>query len=370
MDSSSKDPELAEEGFPLQLRQPVVSIITALVVTFAGATIAAAQGGPPEVGVPVVIVDQDGIIRGSVTVKELADPFSGHDPSSPPEEGTRYVSLTVTFEAAPDQSLDAQPGQLILQDGDGFLHLNRYVPRPADSQIPDLQAQLMAPDNRISGVVSYIIPAEAVLDRIIYQPASDRLIDLVDALPESGPALGDAISYTDATGATATITAQLIDPFTDNDPNNPPPEGARFVMLQPVFENSGALPYWVDPYDLYLRDAAGHVYTVASVYRPPGFSVPLLESQMTSPGDRLSGYVGYEVPADAELTDVLYYQDSSRFVTLADLHGGSSQPAQPAATAESPAPAGSPAPAEPAASPEPALPPASPAPDASAGTDR
>jgi hypothetical protein len=58
------------------------------------------------------------------------------------------VALTVTYQAALDQQLDAQPYQILLQDAEGNLYPPVYVPRPADSQIPDLQGQLMAPDDR------------------------------------------------------------------------------------------------------------------------------------------------------------------------------------------------------------------------------
>ena len=338
----------------MQRRLPVALIISALAVPFLGAGTVTAQEDPPGVGVPITITDPDGIIRGSVTIREVADPFTGHDPSATPPDGMRYVALTVTFEAAPDQSLDAQPYHVALMDADGVLYTTQYVPRPADAQISDLQSQLMAPDDRVSGIVSFVMPAEATLDRIVYQPAYDRLVELVDLLPGAGPGLGDAVAYTDPTGATVTMSAQLQDPFTEFEPAYPPGEGTRFVMLQPVFENSGTLPYWAEPYDLYLRDGMGRLFTTTTINRPAGFSVPLLESQTLSPGDRISGYVGYVVPADAQLADVLYIPESSRVISLADLGGGGSGSAAPTPSTE--------------ASPPPA--PGSPTPDPSAGTDR
>lgn len=332
-------------------RVPVALILSALLSAFGGA-VATAQDGPAGLGEPVTIVDPEGLVRGSVTIKEVADPYTGNDPASPPPEGMRFVIVTTTFEAAPDQSLDAQPYQIVLQDDDGFMYATQYVPRPAEavSKMPDLQGQLMAPDNRISGAISFIVPADAAIDRIVYQPANDRLVEVMDLLPGVGPALGDAVTYTEAAGASATITTQLIDPFTEHDPSYPPAEGTRFVMLQPAFENAGGLPYFADPYDLVVSDAEGRLYNTTPIYRVPGFAVPLLESQTLSPGDRVSGYVGYMVPADAILADVLYFSEPSRMVPLADLAAGASEPAEE--TAESPAAAA-----------------ASPVPDASAGTD-
>jgi hypothetical protein len=147
-----------------------------------------------------------------------------------------------------------------------------------------------------------------------------------------------------------------MDPFTGFDPAYPPAEGTRFVVLRPVFENVGELPYWAEPYDLAVRDSSGFIHTAASVYPPPGHPVPPLEGQTMSPGDRISGLVGFAIPADRQISEVLYYPESGRMVTLADLDGGTGTTA--------PEPPGSPAAAASAA------PPASPTPDPSAGVER
>jgi hypothetical protein len=312
------------------------------------------------VGEEVTFVDPDGIIRGTVAVREVADPFTGYDPGYPPEEGMRDVLLTVTFQAALDQQFDAQPSVVKLQASDGTLYTPVYIPRPADSMIPDLQAQLMAPDNRVSGIIAYTVPKDATIERVVYQPAYDRLLSLLELAPEAAPAPGGTVSYTDATGASASISTAVADPYTEFDPTYPPEPGTRFVMLQPVFENVGELPYWEDPYDLAVRDSSGFLYTPSTIYRAPGFAVPMLESQTTSPGDRVSGLVGFIVPAEAQLTEVLYYPESSRIVTLADLGGGGAAPAESAASAAPPEDA----PTSEAS----AAPAASPTPDPSAGT--
>ena len=114
----------------MQRRVPAL-ILIALLVALGGASVTTAQDGPPAVGTPITYVDPDGIIRGEVTVRELVDPFTGHEPSAPPPAGMRYVYLIATFQAAIDQTLEAQPWQVVLQDSDGFLYGSQYVPRPA-----------------------------------------------------------------------------------------------------------------------------------------------------------------------------------------------------------------------------------------------
>jgi hypothetical protein len=290
-----------------------------------------------------------------VTVREVADPFTGFDPNYPAEPGVRYVTLIVTYQAALDQPFDAQPYEIMLQSDDGRLWDSVYVPRPADSTIPDLQPQQLAPDNRISGVIAYAVPEDAVLQRVVYQPSFDRLLDLAELAPGAAPAPGEPVTYTYADGSTATITTEVADPFTEFDPAYPPAEGSRFVVLRPAFENVGQLPYWAEPYDLVVRDSSGFIHTPASVYMPQGYAVPPLEGQTMSPGDRVSGLVGFAIPADRQLSEVLYYPESGRMLTLADLDGGGTAAPEPAASV---APAASSAPA------------ASPTPDPSAGVER
>jgi hypothetical protein len=345
----------------MKRRSPVALILIVLVAGSVGTSLVAAQDPPPKVGEEVTFVDPEGIIRGTVTVREVADPFTGHDPNTPAQPGTRYVALTVTYQAALDQPFDAQPYEIMLQSEDGSLWSSAYVPRPADSTIPDLEPQTLAPDNRISGIVAYAVPEDTTIRRVLYQAASDRLLELAELAPGTGPAPGGAVTYTYEDGSTASITTELTDPFTAFDPAYPPEEGRRFVALRPVFENVGELPYWEEPYDIILRDDSGFIYTPSNVYAPPEHPVPPLESQTMSPGDRVSGFIGYSVPADAALSEILYYPESGRMVTLADVDGGGAAPPEPAASV---APAASQAPAASAA------PAASPTPDPSAGVER
>lgn len=300
----------------MQVRTPVALSLSALVLTLAGAGAVSAQSAAPAVGEPVPVVDTEGVVHGSVTVKEVVDPFTGFDPAAPPADGMRYITLTVTYEAAPDQSLDAQPYQIVLQGANGTIFYPQYVPRPADSKIPDLQSQLMAPDNRLSGIIGYVVPATEAIAKVAFSPSWDRLSDIADLGTTEAPALGEAVTYTDANGASVSVSAALIDPFTGFDPAYPPAEGTRFVVAEAVYEGSGELPYYADPWDIYLRDSTGLLIAPTSVYVPPGTTPVSLEGQTMNPGDRVSGYVGFAVPAEMQIADVLYTPESGRVVSL------------------------------------------------------
>lgn len=340
------------------LRRAIVVALWLVLGLVSGGQLVASQDTGQGIGTPIPYTDTDGITHGTVTVKQMEDPFTGFEPSSPPADGMRYVELQVVFEAADDQTFDAEPYQIALQDTQGFTWAPGYVPRPADAPIPDFQGQTMSPGNRISGMIGFVVPDAAVIDHILYIPTSSRQIVLTDLVPGGGPAAGTAVTYTDAKGSTASIVTTIADPFTGFDPNYPPADGKRYVLLTTVFENTGALPFVANPYHVAIRDADGNLYQSANVPRSPDALPPLLESQTLSPGDRISGAIGFVVPAAATLAQVQYAPESSRFVQLVDLVDGQTLPPGPTLT---PAPVDSATPAPVASAGEPT-------PDPSAGT--
>jgi len=314
--------------------------------------LAAAQGAGG-IGVAVPYTDSDGITRGTVMVKDVADPFTGFATGQDPQAGSRYVDLTVVYEAADDQTFDAQPYYILLRSTDGHLYQPGYVPRPSDAKIPDLQGQTMAPGNRISGAVGYVLPTGATVADVLFQPSGDRSIVLANLVPTPGPAAGTAVPYTSDDGSSATITVKVDDPASDSDPSQPAADGSRYVGLNVAFENTGDAPFSAGPDRILLVDTSGNLYYSTYVPRQQGVKVPVLESQTMASGNRISGFVGYTVPADATIASVQYFPQSDRMITLADLQGGGATPSGSPVPGASAAPVASPAPevsASPAAS--------------------
>ena len=323
--------------------RPIASLVVLLLLlllAFGASVPAAAQDGTPitqsegrqAAGDEVLYLDAEGEERGLITVAEIADPFAEFDPASPPEAGSRYVLLTVAFENTGGQPLEADPNDLLLRGVNGSLWTPTTVPRPDDVAIPELQNQQMAPGNRVSGVVGFVVPEEVELDQVFYQPESGRLILLADILPGPGPALGSEVFYVDPEGGRGLVVAtEIFDPFEEFEPSQPPEAGSRYVLLNVAFENIGEQPFQADPYDLLLRDADGFLWAPTTVPRPADVAVPDLESQTMAPGNRVSGVVGFVVPEDAELAGVHYQPESGVLILLADLLAGAGAAATPAA---------------------------------------
>ena len=260
---------------------------------------------------------------------------------------------------------------MVLRATDGRLYQPSYVPRLPDDLSPDLQAQSLAPGNRVSGFIGYNVPADAVIDEVLYVDSGYRAVPLADLVPDAGPAAGTPVDYVTDDGAShGQYTISVADPFVDIDPAYPAEAGSRYVGLDVVATNPGEVPFQVTPNYFYLRDAGGNLYYPSNVYRPADTKLPLLEGQPLAAGDRISGFLGYVVPAEAPLVAVDLWPGSSRRVTIVDLVGGG--PAPTAAPAASPAPVASLAPV-PSAAPTSAAslaPVPSPTPAQSAGTSQ
>ena len=273
------------------------------------------------VDTPVPYVDADGVARGTVTVRQVADPFTEHRPDSPPGEGTRYVMLTVAFESAEDQAFDADPSDVLVQDSEGFLWGRTGINRPPEATIPELSSQEMGPGNRVSGVIGYVVPADATIERVLYQPEGGRLMTLAEVAPTSSVAVDTPVPYVDADGvARGTVTVrQVADPFTEHRPDSPPGEGTRYVMLTVAFESAEDQAFDADPSDVLVQDSEGFLWGRTGINRPPEATIPELSSQEMGPGNRVSGVIGYVVPADATIERVLYQPEGGRLMTLAEV---------------------------------------------------
>lgn len=300
-------------------------------------------------GPEVQVMADDGVVHGTVQVKELHDPFADFDPARPAAEGLRYVGLIVVFTAADDQTFDANPYSVTVRDTNGYLYTPTYVARPADVVVPDLQSQTLAPTNRISGFVGYNVPVDAVLQDVLYLPSTYRSLLLVDVANLAGPPMGAEVPFTATDGSQATITLQLTDPQTGT--TSAPPEGMRFVGMTVVIVNSGSTVYDANPGELYLRSSAGDLYYPGGVYREDVTTLPDLAAQPMAPGDRISGFVGYQVPADATIVAVDYWPESNRRAMIGDLVGEGPVPTAPPVV--TPAPVASVTPPPPAPSPTP-----------------
>lgn len=290
----------------------------------ASAALALAVAGPvagQDGSEAVPYTDDAGNQLGTILIRDFADPYTEHDPGGPPAEGQRYAMLTMTFEAAEDQAFATDPYQVQLLDSNGYLYYPNWVPRPPDAVVPDLQSQNLAPFDRVSGVISYVLPADAQVVRILYRGDGRRLMSLQELGATGSVAVGEPRPIADAAGITygGVTVREVMDPFVDHDPGSPPPEGQRYVGLDAAFEAAEDQAIYAAPGGVGLVDTTGRTYYPKWVPRPQPYLLQDVEATPLSPGDRVSGFLGYVVPQDAQITSVVYNPESNRFLPIADL---------------------------------------------------
>jgi hypothetical protein len=96
-------------------------------------------------------------------------------------------------------------------------------------------------------------------------------------------------------------------------------EDGQFVMLTAAFEAAADQALFADPRVIFLVDSNGSVYRPTRITRPAGELLQELDIQPLSPEDRVSGVIGYTVPADAVIAGIIHNSEPSRFVPIADL---------------------------------------------------
>ncbi len=83
--------------------------------------------------------------------------------------GQRYVLVDVVFEAAIDKPFRVAPQFIVLHDTDGNQYGHANVPLGTDAT-RELLEHTLSPDDRVSGVVGFAVPQDAVIDSVIYEP--------------------------------------------------------------------------------------------------------------------------------------------------------------------------------------------------------
>lgn len=110
----------------------------------------------------------------------MSDPYTAFEPTRPPAEGQPYVLLDVAFEAAEDAAMLAEPRVVFLLDADGFVYRPTSVPRPPGELLQGLEPQPLSPGDRVSGAIGFTIPAAVEITSVVYAPAGDRILPIIE----------------------------------------------------------------------------------------------------------------------------------------------------------------------------------------------
>src|SRR5215204_1443202 len=169
----------------------------------------------PALGESVAIVDSEGG-SGSVTVTEVVDPFEDVDPSQAAPADGRFVMVTLAYENTSEGRFFVEPYGLLLRDANGNLWSATSVTRLEESElIPDITSAQLAPGDRLSGAVVFVVPEGVGLAGIYTSPGSSQLLQLADLESGSDLEAGTAPDATndefEATPAVSTAAGDCAD---------------------------------------------------------------------------------------------------------------------------------------------------------------
>jgi hypothetical protein len=161
----------------------------------------------PALGEAVSIVDSEGG-TGSVTVAEVVDPFEDVDPTQGQPEGGRFVMVTLVYENTSDGRFFVEPYGLLLRDANGNLWSATSITRLEETElVPDVTNAQLAPGDRLSGAVVFVVPEGTGLAGIYTSPVSGQLLQLADLENASdGEAAGAADGTEDESEGTPTAS--------------------------------------------------------------------------------------------------------------------------------------------------------------------
>jgi len=275
-------------------------------------------------GTAVPITNTEGVTVGSINVTDVVDPFTDYDPNYAPEAGSRYVAVTVAFDADAGQRFDIQPSSIVLQDDQGFIVSQAYISLPSDALIPIVSSQTLSPGSRIAGLVAFALPEDRTPARVFLQPQGNQLVLLADLSQAPKTVIGDAVPVHDSEGGSGTVTVEAVtDPFEDLAPDQAPPEGSRFVGATLIFENTSDGRFAIEPYGITLQDATGVFWGSTYAYRPDeAMLIPDITSASLAPDDRLTGEIFFAVPIGVDLAGLFISPTYAQYIEIADLSGG------------------------------------------------
>jgi Domain of unknown function (DUF4352) len=172
---------------------------------------------PPAPGESVATVDSEGG-SGSVTVTEVVDPFEDVDPSQAAPEDGRFVMVTLAYENTSDGRFFVEPYGLLLRDTNGNLWSATSVTRLEESElVPDITNAQLAPGDRLSGAVVFVVPEGAGLAGIYTSPVSGQLLQLAD-LESGSDAEAGAEDSTDDESASTPVASLAAGACADLEP--------------------------------------------------------------------------------------------------------------------------------------------------------
>lgn len=277
----------------------------------------AAAARPAGIGVPALVVGNDGRPFSQVTVTAIQDPFLDYSSVSAPDRGFHQVMVAIVVRNLTSVAIDSSAYGFAVVDRDGFVAPAASIQRTDDTaSLRDFTGGPIPPGAALSGVIFAQLLNGTTPAFVDYRPASDRLVTVADLRP-SPVAVGDAVAVsTNDDSALASVgVTRLWDPLPDV--VAPAPRGYRYLGVLVRVTNTGAHPLTLGLESIALVDTEGFWTTPVSATRSGD---ALAESpdfpyqRSLGPDTATTGVVIFLV-LDRAIPDIVLYQPTSASVS-------------------------------------------------------
>lgn len=266
------------------------------------------------------LVEQDGYSFVAVTVE---DPATPGDLYTPEEENTKVVAVEVIVGNVSGERITVNPLNATLVDTEGFTYQPALAGREGQIALVDLE-----PGERVKGWIAFEVSESSEPSTIKYSVTNFPDLTLTSGLQTAeGEPVANADVPLTASGAVErdvpaalgetverdgySLTAESVE-----DPTTPgtlytPEEGKKLLAVQIVVGNESDKVISVNPLNTFLVDTDGYVYTAELGGRDGQINTTDL-----SPGERVRGWVAFEVPEGATPESVRYRISGTPLVEL------------------------------------------------------
>ena len=150
---------------------------------------------PVALGDQVTLYNTDYAEEAAVSTEDVIDNFDDLAKGTEPEQGLKFVGVTVTFENTGEEAFTPAPTSVFLGTTDGiFWAPESSIDRSADAidETPDLTDDPIDPGDSVTGFIGFQIPEDLEIAYVMYLPDTSRLIRIYDAdTGESGTPTAD-----------------------------------------------------------------------------------------------------------------------------------------------------------------------------------
>jgi hypothetical protein len=271
----------------------------------------------PDIGDTVSISNLDGDEIGTVTLEEIVDPFEEFEERAQP--GLRFLSIELTIENTGEDDFEISTRNIGVVDEVGSIFTGVAVTRTDSAD--ELEETTLEAGDEITGSLAVGFPEGGEIAQIIWFVETGILpviYNAADPVPPGDTVMLSTADYENYEDVAELTVDELVDPLEDVETGS----DQRAIGATISIENAGEEPFAPEPASFFLGTTDGIFWSPdPSIERSDDAidELPDLTDEEIEPGDQTTGFVGFLIPEDAEISYLMYFTaDGTRMVRIFD----------------------------------------------------